>query len=201
MLEEGSSAQLQELHTPAALRSSKVSHWFNNEIQKLKKKKNNNPKTKKNLSNGGLSVACFKCKPACLERLRRSSASMLKLQDWSICQRQKASLVRLPKQVELYLKPVKRSHPGSRRLFLFSLQTESIIENQFSASFGAKRAADGDSFPNSPAFWNGPEVAFHFDRCRTAGHQLLSSGGTCFPLYLQPASAETSFYNLYYFIW
>lgn len=132
----GYSAQLQELHIPAALRSSKLSHWFNNEIQKLKKAQ----QTKKNPSNGGLSVACFKCKPACLERLHRSSASMLKLQDWSVCQRQKASLVCLPKQVKLYLKQVKWSHPGSRRLFLFSLQTESIIENQFSASSGGLRA-------------------------------------------------------------
>lgn len=46
-------------------------------------------KKKKNLSNWGLSVTCFKCKPACLEHPHRSSDSMLKLEDWSICQRQK----------------------------------------------------------------------------------------------------------------
>lgn len=35
------------------------------------------------------SVTCFKCKPACLEHPHRSSDSMLKLEDWSICQLQK----------------------------------------------------------------------------------------------------------------
>lgn len=141
MLEEGNSATLQERHISAAPQLSKVPHWFNNEIQKLKK-------LKKDLSNRGLSVARFKCKPACLERLHRSSDSMLKLQDWSICQRQKASLVSIRKQVKLYLKQVKWSHPGSRLVFLFLLQTKSIIDNQFGAGFGCLRARWRRFIPN-----------------------------------------------------
>lgn len=164
----------------------------------LKKTK---PKPKKNLSNGGLSVACFKCKPACLEHLHRSSDSMLKLEDWSICQRQKTSLVLIWKQAKVDLKQVKWSHPGSTHVPRFLLQTKSIIENQFSASFGCLRALwRGFVHLVEPGFPSGPEVVLDFYRCRTAARRPLSSGENCLPWCLQLASAESYFYNLYYFI-
>lgn len=172
----GYSAQPQELHSSTALQLSKVSHWFHNDIQKLYQK------TKKNLSNGGLSVACFKCKPACLEHLHRSSDSMLKLEDWSICQRQKASLVLVRKQAKVDLKQVKWSHPGSTHVPRLLLQTKSIIENQLSASFSCLRARRrGFLHLFEPGFPSGPEVVLDFYRCRTAARRPLSSGKNCLP--------------------
>lgn len=166
-----------------------------------------NLKKKNYLSNWGLCVACFKCKPACVVHPHRSSDSMLKLEDWSICQRQKKKKKKSPdlirkKQMKLYLKQVKWSHPGSTHVFLFLLQTKLIIEHHFGSSFGCLCAHGRDSFSPTWISWRA-WTSRRFFQASTGcppSSGFFQVGRIAYSYNLQPGSVETYFYNLYYFI-
>lgn len=181
---------------------------------------------KKYLSNWGLRVACFKCKPACLEHPHRSNDS--ERWSWRIDPsvsgkkrktkkaKQKASPDSVRKQVKLYLKRVKWSHLGSRHVFLSSLQTKSITEHHFGTSFGLSFVKFGvfvrtwaglvHLFSPTWIFWWAWSSSRFFQALAgwLAGWPPSSGffqvGRIAYPYNLQPGSAETYFYNLYYFI-
>lgn len=161
--------------------SPKVSHWFNNHIQKKKK----------NLSNWGLSVARFKCKPACLEHPHRSTDSMLKLEDWSLCQRQKKKTKKKNKTKNIAWFDSKTSEtifetsqmisPGFKTCFSLltpdKINYRTSLRQEFSLVLGVCVHTDGTRSPLQPnlEFLTGLEAAAGFSRRWPAGHRLQAS--------------------------
>ena len=83
----------------------------------------------------------------------------------------------IQKQGKLYLKQVKWSHPGSRQVFLFLLQTKSITEHHFGTSLGCLCAHQRNAFTYSaqPGFPERPEAAAALCRPPPPGHRLQAS--------------------------
>lgn len=106
------------------------------------------------------------------------------------------------KQMKLYLKQVKWSHPGSTHVFLFLLQTKLIIEHHFGSSFGCLCAHGRDSFSPTWISWRA-WTSRRFFQASTGcppSSGFFQVGRIAYSYNLQPGSVETYFYNLYYFI-